>query len=220
MKAYKVFNSDWTCKGYQYEVGKTYTIDQKPELCSIGFHACKKVINCFSYYSFDPKNKIAEVELLGEIVGKDEDKQATNKIKIVRELSWHEVLCMVNTGSGNTGNSNSGHWNSGRWNSGNSHTGYFNSEDAEAHYIFNKLVSQRDKERFHDSEGYRICNRFRLVKYRIRTQTGKYGDYRYLSYKSSWRVFWNNLMFTERKAIRDMPFFDSKIFEVITGVKA
>lgn len=30
MKGYKVFNSDWTCRGYQYEIGKTYEIAEHP----------------------------------------------------------------------------------------------------------------------------------------------------------------------------------------------
>ena len=38
MKGYKVFNSDWTCRGFQYEVGKTYEEDVKPECCERGFH--------------------------------------------------------------------------------------------------------------------------------------------------------------------------------------
>lgn len=29
IKAYKVFNSDWTCKNFQFEIGKSYTIDER-----------------------------------------------------------------------------------------------------------------------------------------------------------------------------------------------
>ena len=96
MKAYKVFNPDWTCRNFLYEVGKSYEINEMPVLCAKGFHACKKAIDCFGYYSFNPKNKVAEVELFGDIVGKDGGKQATNKILIVKELTWHEVLELVN----------------------------------------------------------------------------------------------------------------------------
>jgi hypothetical protein len=127
MKAYKVFNNDWTCRGFQYEVGKTYTMKEKPELCSVGFHACKKAVDCFSYYPFESSNKVAEVELSGIIVGEDGDKQASNTITILRELSWHEVLDIVNTGKDNTGHSNSGNWNSGHRNSGDSNSGHSNS---------------------------------------------------------------------------------------------
>ena len=53
MKGYKVFNSDWTCRGYQYEIGKTYEIAESPKCCKVGFHFCEKLADCFNYYSFD-----------------------------------------------------------------------------------------------------------------------------------------------------------------------
>ena len=59
MKGYKVFNSDWTCRGFQYEVGKTYEIKNKPIICKCGFHFCTDLKNCFLFYSFNP-NKIKE----------------------------------------------------------------------------------------------------------------------------------------------------------------
>ena len=31
VKGYKVFNSDWTCRDFQFEVGKTYEEDIQPE---------------------------------------------------------------------------------------------------------------------------------------------------------------------------------------------
>ncbi len=126
MKGYKVFNPDWTCNGFQYEVGKVFEMDKPPVICHQGFHFCKKAADCFDYYSFDSRNKVAEVEALGEIETED-DKSCTNKIHIIRELSWYEVLDLVNTGSGNTGRSNSGNRNSGDWNSGNRNSGDRNS---------------------------------------------------------------------------------------------
>lgn len=133
MKGYKVFKPDWTCRGFQYSVGKTFEEDMTPSCCNRGFHFCTELKDCFSYYCFDPLNKVAEIEALGEIdteaTGK---KHCTNKIKIVREISWEEVLKMINvgkanTGFGNTGNYNSGNYNSGHWNSGTRNTGKNNS---------------------------------------------------------------------------------------------
>ena len=132
MKGYKVFKPDWTCRGFQYSVGKTFEEDMTPSCCNRGFHFCTELKDCFSYYCFDPLNKVAEIEALGEIdteaTGK---KHCTNKIKIVREISWEEVLKMINvgkanTGFGNTGNYNSGNYNSGHWNSGIYNTGNYN----------------------------------------------------------------------------------------------
>jgi hypothetical protein len=49
MKAYKGFNKDMTCRGFQFEEGKTYHED-KAELCRSGFHACESPLDCLSYY--------------------------------------------------------------------------------------------------------------------------------------------------------------------------
>ena len=133
MKGFKVFNSDWTCRGFQFEVGKTFTEDVTPVCCDRGFHFCTKAADCFRYYSFDPDNKVAEVEALGDIdTNNDDSKCSTNKIHIIREITWQEVLDLVNlgkacTGLCNSGNRNSGNRNSGDWNSGNRNSGDWNS---------------------------------------------------------------------------------------------
>ena len=129
MKAYKVFNKDWTCNGFQYEVGKIYTMDEEPIMCERGFHACKKVSDCFSYYGFNPENKVALVSMMGTVLGKDNDKQVCNKIKIVKEVKWNDMLDLANSGNRNSGYSNSGDRNSGYRNSGNRNSGYSNSGD-------------------------------------------------------------------------------------------
>lgn len=128
MKGYKVFNSDWTCRGYQYEIGKTYEIAESTKCCKVGFHFCEKLIDCFNYYSFDPNNKVAEIEAIGEIDFDDTNsKCCTNKIVILKELKWNEVLDMCNSGKGNSGHHNSGNYNSGNRNSGNYNSGNYNS---------------------------------------------------------------------------------------------
>ena len=104
-KGYKVFNSDWTCRDFKYEVGKTYEIDGGISLCKRGFHFCQKVSDCFKYYIFDNKNKVAEIEADGEVIH-GEDKSVCNKITIVREIPWHELLTIVNEGKNNTGLNN------------------------------------------------------------------------------------------------------------------
>ena len=140
MKGYKVFNPDWTCRGFQFEVGKTFEEDVKPECCEQGFHFCTKASNCFNYYKFDPENKVAEVEAIGEVDTNDENtKCCTNKLHIIREITWQEVLELVNSGKActglcnsgdcNSGNRNSGDCNSGNCNSGNRNSGNRNSGD-------------------------------------------------------------------------------------------
>ena len=140
MEGYKVFEPDWTCRGFQYEVGKIFEEDVTPSCCNRGFHFCKELKDCFNYYSFNPDNKVAKVIALGEIDEESDDsKCCTNKIQIVEEISWEDVLRMVNLGKGNaglcnsgnhnSGNHNSGDWNSGDWNSGNHNSGNHNSGD-------------------------------------------------------------------------------------------
>lgn len=128
---YKVFHHDWTCRGYQYAVGETYKKDYEPICCSRGFHFCKNAADCFNYYNFDPKNKVAEVIALGEVDTYGE-KSCTNKIKILREISWQELLTIVNTGNHctglrNTGNYNAGNNNTGSLNVGDGNTGNYNT---------------------------------------------------------------------------------------------
>ena len=126
MKGYKVFNKDWTCRGFQYEVGKTYEMEKAPVCCDRGFHFCERLVDCFNYYIFNSKNKVAEVEALGKI-DKGDNKSCTNKIKIVRELTWHEVLDLVNSGKDNTGKRNTGDYNTGDYNTGDYNTGNSNT---------------------------------------------------------------------------------------------
>ena len=61
IKGYKVFNPDWTCRNFQYEVGKTFEEDVTPKCCDRGFHFCTKASDCFSYYGFNPENKVVRV---------------------------------------------------------------------------------------------------------------------------------------------------------------
>lgn len=136
VKGYKVFNPDWTCRGFQYEVGKTYKHEGNIMMCGAGFHFCQNISDCFNYYEFDINNKVAEVEAIG-FTDTQNDKSVTNEIKIIRELTWQEVLDLANTGRFNNGYSNSGNhnngnqnsndWNNGNWNSGCWNNGDYNS---------------------------------------------------------------------------------------------
>ena len=138
IKGYKVFNSDWTCRGFQYEVGKIFEEDVTPSCCDRGFHFCLKASDCFNYYKFCSDNKVAEVVALGDVDYADANtKCCTNRIRIVREIPWDEVLRIVNegkdctglcnTGNQNTGNQNTGNQNTGDWNTGDCNTGNRNT---------------------------------------------------------------------------------------------
>jgi hypothetical protein len=133
IKGFKVFNPDWTCRGFQYKVGETFVHNGNIEMCGAGFHFCQKASDCFNYYNFNSQNKVAEVEALG-LVETQEDKSVTDKIKIIREIEWSELLTIVNdgkncTGLGNTGSRNTGDRNTGNWNTGSRNTGNHNTGD-------------------------------------------------------------------------------------------
>ena len=136
VKGYKVFNPDWTCRGKQYTCPGIFEDPGDISVCSKGMHFCKKAADCFNYYDFDPNNHVAEVIAHGKVLEGD-DKCCTDKLEIVREIPWAELLEIVNTGYGNSGygnsgygnsgNRNSGSWNSGDWNSGSWNSGSWNS---------------------------------------------------------------------------------------------
>ena len=84
IKAYKGFDKNLQCRGYQYEIGKEYETD-KAEACKCGFHACEYPLDVFNYYH--PANsRFCEVEQSGKI-HKDGEKQSSTKIKIGAELN-------------------------------------------------------------------------------------------------------------------------------------
>ena len=137
IKGLKVFNPDWTCSPNgntkQYTCPGKFEEDVTPVRCGQGMHFCKVAADCFNYYDFNPDNHVAEVAAYGEVV-EEGDKCATNKLEIIREIPWAELLEMVNTGKGcaglcNSGDWNSGDWNSGDWNSGDRNSGNRNSGD-------------------------------------------------------------------------------------------
>lgn len=133
VKGYKVFKPDWTCRDKQYTCPGKFEEDVSLSVCNRGMHFCKKAVDCFRYYDFNPSNRVAEVIAYGE-VAEDGDKCCTDKLEIVREIPWAEVLELVNTGKGctgkgNSGDRNSGNWNSGNWNSGDRNSGDCNSGD-------------------------------------------------------------------------------------------
>nr|WP_207654153.1 hypothetical protein [Clostridium paraputrificum] len=102
-------------------------------MCGSGFHFCQKASDCFNYYDFNSNNKVAEVEAL-DLVETEGNKSVTNKIHIIREIPWQELLTIVNTGKDctgleNTGNRNTGDWNTGNRNTGNRNTGNRNTGD-------------------------------------------------------------------------------------------
>ena len=139
---FKVFRPDWTCSPNgntkQYTCPGKFEEEGELDVCGHGMHFCQTAADCFNYYSFNSENKVAEVIAYGD-VRTDGDKSCTDKLEIVREIPWDEVLRIVNigknctgrcnTGDWNTGNRNTGDCNTGDWNTGNRNTGNRNTGD-------------------------------------------------------------------------------------------
>ena len=90
--AYKGFNKDWTCRGFQYEIGQTYEHDGEVKACSSGFHACTHPLDVFGYYS-PGASRFALVELAGEQASEAGDsKVAAAQITIKAELHISEMV--------------------------------------------------------------------------------------------------------------------------------
>ena len=125
---FKVFNPDWTCKNKQYTCPGKFEEEGELDVCRHGIHFCENASDCFNYYVFDSNNKVAEVIAYGTVL-KERDKSCTDKLEIVREIPWDEVLRIVNTGKNCTGRCNTGDWNTGDWNTGDWNTGNWNTGD-------------------------------------------------------------------------------------------
>ena len=90
--AYKGFNQDWTCRGYQYEMGKTYEHKGDVKACESGFHSCEYPLDVFGYYA-PCESKFAVVKASGKISKDgDDSKIASAKITIETEINLPEMV--------------------------------------------------------------------------------------------------------------------------------
>ena len=75
--AYKGFDENLCCRGFQYEIGKEYVQEGEIECCKSGFHACTNPFDVLDYYPSDIKNRFCVVEQSGIIkTGDSNSKQA------------------------------------------------------------------------------------------------------------------------------------------------
>ena len=331
VKGFKGFNEDLTCRGFRYEIGKTYKHNGEVELCRSGFHFCRKLEDVHNFYNLKT-SRICEIEAKGKI---DDDgvKSVCSRMRIVREVSREEILSIINIGEKNTGlfnigdcnsgnrnsgdcnsggcnsgycnsgNDNSGNRNSGNRNSGNNNSGDRNSGDRNSGYcnsggynsgnrnsgdcnsgycnsggynsgnrnsgdcnsgnnnsgdynsgnrnsgrfnsgnhnsgdfcscdyssgifmtkkityeVFNKQLTKEEYDDLIGSEGFRLLQRFRLYAFKTRTEKNGQKRLAYLSYKTSWRMFWQTLTPMQKLTVKRMPHFDADVFYEITGIK-
>ena len=90
--AYKGFDKNLKCRGFQYEVGKEYEMDGDIKCCERGFHACESPLEVFDHYDM-LNSRFAKVEQSGEI-DKEENttKVCSSRIKVKAELKIADII--------------------------------------------------------------------------------------------------------------------------------
>ena len=250
MIGYKCTDMNGCCRGFKFEVGKTYTKDTpKEELkCCTDkvFHFCREI------YAIERESnyKLTESRLFEVISGdfiRDGDKYGTNSITILREIKGEEKQELINSGNRNSGNLNSGYWNSGycnsgdrnsgdwnsgnwnsgNWNSGNRNSGFFNSDEPCVR-MFNKMTNYKGKDIKIPSWCYFDLTVW--VSHDTASEEEKTehkaeieicgGFLKTINYKDAWRIAWNKASIEERKELFDLPNWDNQVFKEITGIDA
>ena len=89
--AYKAFDKNMQCRGFQFEVGAHYEHNGKVEPCKSGFHACKNPLDVWNYYPIN--SRYAIVEIAGDVVDSGSDsKVVCSNISIVQEITLTELI--------------------------------------------------------------------------------------------------------------------------------
>lgn len=89
--AYKAFDKNMQCRGFQFEVGAHYEHNGKVEPCKSGFHACKNPLDVWNYYPIN--SRYAMVEIAGDVVDSGSDsKVVCSNISIVQEITLTELI--------------------------------------------------------------------------------------------------------------------------------
>jgi hypothetical protein len=89
---------NYICRGCIFEIGKTRELKGTPIPCKYGFHYCVKPKDVLNYYPIRNCFRLLEIEDLGDSIVKN-DKTATNKIRIIREISkeeYYQLFGIVN----------------------------------------------------------------------------------------------------------------------------
>ena len=235
MIGYKCTDMNGCCRGFKFEVGKTYTKDTPKgelECCTDKvFHFCRELFAIEKESDY----KLSESRLFEVIAGdyvRSGDKYGTNSLTILREIEGEEKLELINSGSWNSGSwnsgsRNSGSYNSGSWNSGSWNSGFFNSNEPNVR-MFNKMTKKKRDEI--DIPSWCYFDLTVWVSHDTATDKEKEehkkeietcgGYLKTLEYKEAWRLAWDKASKEEHKQLLKLPNWNNKVFKEITGIDA
>ena len=93
MKLYKGFDVGLACRDFQFEIGKTYTIDGKIQLCRRGFHACESPFDVWNFYG-PAKSRFALIsaEKVSDETHNEDTKRVAAKITINAEIDLPDFI--------------------------------------------------------------------------------------------------------------------------------
>ena len=215
MIGYKATDKYGCCRGFKFEVGKTYTKDipkEELECCTdTVFHFCREL----SAIEKESNYKLSESRLYEVFAGdyvRSGDMYGTNSLTILREIEGEEKLELINSGS----------WNSGSWNSG-----FFNSDEPNIR-MFNKDTNLKRGDINIPSWCYfsltvwvshDTATEEEKEKYKREIET--FGGYlKTLEYKEAWKLAWSKASKEEHKQLLKLPNWNNKVFIEITGIDA
>ena len=92
--AYKGFDKDMKCRGFQFEVGKTYEHTGSVKRCESGFHSCEHPLDVLGYYSPGEGSRYAVVEASGELSREEsgDTKLASARLDVRAELQIPDLI--------------------------------------------------------------------------------------------------------------------------------
>ncbi|WP_288685951.1 hypothetical protein [uncultured Brachyspira sp.] len=210
-------------KKYRYKEGKICEIKGELKICKNGIHFCENLKDVFDYYPLVQWVKVYKVEILGDVIKKD-NKSCTNKLKILEEVTFEEIVNRSNgvNNSDGVNNSNGVNCSFGVLNCKGVSNALFLTDKKETYSIFGTEVSKiRYKEV--KTEFYNLLKGWRPTFNNLKSL--------YLKFGSEWKLTpiqnaeeiqkeeaWKDMPIAAIKYVMSLEEFDKDMFFKITSI--